>query len=66
LFIADKIAWDQEGAPPYLAEIEKALAHSLDDACRGYLRYLWTQKAELPVVHRWFLAAYDELCAGSE
>jgi predicted HD superfamily hydrolase involved in NAD metabolism len=63
LFVADKIAWDQNGDPPYLAEIETAVAHSLDDACRVYLRWLWARRAQLRVIHPWFRAAHAELCA---
>ena len=32
LFVADKIAWDQPGDPPYLDAILQALDHSLDAA----------------------------------
>lgn len=41
LFLADKIAWDQEGIPPYLERIEKGLEISLDKACYEYIRYLF-------------------------
>ena len=41
LFLADKIAWDQEGNPPYLDLIEKGLEISLDKACYEYIRYLF-------------------------
>lgn len=61
VFVADKIKWDQPGKPPYLAEIETAVTHSLDDACRVYLNYLWQQRSSLRTVHPWFLAAYEEL-----
>jgi hypothetical protein len=29
LFLADKIAWDQAGAPPYLETVERELSRSL-------------------------------------
>jgi len=61
LFVADKIAWDQDGTPPYLAEIEAAAAQSLDDACRVYLRWLWQRRETLPVLHPWLVEACGEL-----
>jgi predicted HD superfamily hydrolase involved in NAD metabolism len=62
LFVADKIAWDQNGDPPYLAEIETAVAHNLDDACRVYLHWLWARRDRLRVIHPWFRAAHTDLC----
>ena len=61
VFVADKIQWDQVGKPPYLAEIETAVTHSIDAACRVYLNYLWQQRDKLRYVHPWFLAAREEL-----
>jgi predicted HD superfamily hydrolase involved in NAD metabolism len=61
VFVADKIKWDQPGAPPYLAEIETAVTHSIDDACCVYLNYLWQQRDSLRYLHPWFAAAYEEL-----
>ncbi|GJM41259.1 MAG: HDIG domain-containing protein [Ardenticatenaceae bacterium] len=61
VFVADKIKWDQPGNPPYLAEIETAVAHNIDDACRVYLNYLWQQRESLRLVHPRFMAAYEEL-----
>lgn len=61
LFVADKIAWDQTGTPPYLAEIETAVAHSLDAAALCYLDYLWQRRHSLRVVHPWMAAAYRQL-----
>ena len=40
LFIADKIAWDQPGIPPFDAAVRAALAHSLEDACLAYMTYM--------------------------
>jgi predicted HD superfamily hydrolase involved in NAD metabolism len=60
VFCADKIAWDQTGAPPYLGEITQALHRSLDDATLCYLRYLWQQRETLAAVHPWFVDAYLE------
>jgi predicted HD superfamily hydrolase involved in NAD metabolism len=40
VFVADKIAWNQSGNPPYLQELEAELRNSLDGACVVYLRSL--------------------------
>jgi len=61
VFVADKIAWDQPGDPPYLAEILAGVEHSLDAAAFCYLDYLHQRRATLRVVHPWLLAAWDEL-----
>lgn len=61
VFVGDKIAWDQPGDPPYLAEITAAMACSLRDAALVYLRYLWERRATLAVVHPWMVEAYTEL-----
>lgn len=37
LFIADKIAWDQPGIPPYLSAVQEALQQSLAKACAVYI-----------------------------
>lgn len=39
LFIADKIAWDQPGEPPYLAQVLRALDTSLASACLAYMTH---------------------------
>jgi len=61
VFLADKIAWDQPGIPPYLAALWAALEHSLDAGVRVYLDHLWMQRATLPVIHPWFVAARGRL-----
>ncbi|MBD8499007.1 HD domain-containing protein [Paenibacillus arenosi] len=61
LFVADKIAWDQPGNPPYLREIKQALEQSLDAACFSYIDYLWQRREQLKVVHPWLRDAYYEL-----
>lgn len=43
LFLADKIAWDQPGEPPYLAAVLKALERSLPAACLTYMN--WTEES---------------------
>ena len=61
VFVADKIAWDQPGDPPYLADILVALERSLDAAAFCYLDSLVQRRATLRVVHPWMLAAWGEL-----
>lgn len=51
VFVADKIAWDQPGDPPYLAEITAAVEQSLDEAALCYIEYLWQRRSSLKVVH---------------
>ncbi len=63
VFVADKIAWDQSGIPPYLAALLSALDTSLDAAAFVYLRYLWERRDTLGVVHPWFREAYQERVA---
>lgn len=61
VFIADKIAWDQPGKPPYLDDLQAGLDESLDAGTLVYLRYLWEQRDTLKVVHPWFVDAYQVL-----
>lgn len=63
VFVADKIAWDQPGTPPYLPALQSALDRSLVAGACVYLRYLWERRAELPVIHPWMTQAYTDLCA---
>ncbi len=65
VFVADKIAWDQPGTPPYLPVLLVALDTSVDAAALVYLHDLWERRATLGVVHPWFVAAYRERSAGS-
>ncbi|MBN1873734.1 MAG: bis(5'-nucleosyl)-tetraphosphatase (symmetrical) YqeK [Anaerolineae bacterium] len=60
VFLADKLAWDQPGIPPYLSDMRAALDRSLDAAVFVYLRYLWDMRETLRVIHPWFVAAYQE------
>ncbi|MFP3390040.1 bis(5'-nucleosyl)-tetraphosphatase (symmetrical) YqeK [Brevibacillus sp. SIMBA_040] len=61
LFVADKIAWDQAGTPPYLHRLLPALDKSLEHAALVYLSYLWEQREKLRVVHPWLVEAYRDL-----
>lgn len=63
VFVADKIAWDQCGTPPYLDDLLAALDRSLDEAVLVYLDFLWQQREQLQVVHPWMVAARDHLMA---
>jgi predicted HD superfamily hydrolase involved in NAD metabolism len=66
VFIADKIEWDQPGGSPYLKEVLAALEQSLDQAVLCYLHYLWQRRDTLPVVHPWFVDAYEQLSGALE
>jgi len=61
VFVADKIAWDQEGEPPYLGELLLALDQSLDRAVWVYLGYLWRRRENLSVIHPWLREAYVQM-----
>jgi predicted HD superfamily hydrolase involved in NAD metabolism len=63
VFVADKVAWDQSGVPPYLKDITHALRRSLDQAALCYLDYLWQRRDTLLAVHPWFVQAYKELAS---
>lgn len=64
VFIADKVAWDQAGTPPYLESLLAVLDRSLDDAALVYLHYLWEHRSTLAVVHPWMVDALRELSGG--
>ncbi len=61
VFLADKIAWDQPNAAPYLDDIRRALNRSLDAAVKVYIDYLWAHRDQLLVVHPWFRDALRSL-----
>ena len=61
VFVADKIAWDQPGTPPWRDDLARALDVSLDAAALTYLDYLWERREQLLVVHPWFVAARAQL-----
>ena len=60
IFLADKIAWDQTGQPPYQQQLLTALDQSLNAAVWVYLDYLWANRETLKVVHPWFVEAHQE------
>ena len=63
VFVADKMAWDQSGDPPYLAAMALAADQSLDLAAHCYLAYLWQRRETLPAMHPWAFQAYRQLSA---
>jgi predicted HD superfamily hydrolase involved in NAD metabolism len=64
VFVADKLKWDQQGDPPYLAALAAAAERSLDAAALCYLEYLWQRRASLAVLHPWAIDAYRQLSGG--
>jgi hypothetical protein len=46
VFVADKIKWDQAGAPPYLDEIVAATGRSLEAGAFCWLDYLFTRRSD--------------------
>lgn len=62
VFLADKLAWDQVGVPPYLSAMQSGAVRSLDAAALAYLDYLNVLK--LGDLHPWAAAARAELSAG--
>ncbi|BBH24870.1 haloacid dehalogenase [Paenibacillus baekrokdamisoli] len=61
LFVADKIAWDQSGSPPYIKDIYQGLEKSIEHASYAYINYLWQQREKLRVVHPWLRDAFYDL-----
>jgi predicted HD superfamily hydrolase involved in NAD metabolism len=60
VFVADKLAWDQKGVPPYKEKLQKALEESLDQAAWVYQDYLW-HSGKMKVIHPWMRESYSEL-----
>jgi predicted HD superfamily hydrolase involved in NAD metabolism len=54
LFIADKLAWDQEGEAPFFTVVNNALDESLELASLTYMDYIVKHKMILHP-HRWFV-----------
>ena len=61
VFLADKIAWDQDGNPAYLSKIIEAMDKSLDTAVLEYLNYLWKRRSQLKVIHPWLVESREFL-----
>lgn len=60
LFIADKLAWDREGIPPFYEEVDAALDISLEAACYKYMEYMVENDMILYPHDNW-IEAYDQL-----
>ena len=60
IFVMDKIAWDQDGEPPYLALLEDSLEESLEVAAYNYMSYMLDHNL-LDLVHPNFRKAYKQL-----
>ena len=56
VYLADKLAWDQPGEPPYRAEVEAALADSLEAAALAHIEYALAHGMIL-MPHRWLVEA---------
>ncbi len=60
LFLADKLAWDQEGIPPFYGLIQQELRHSLSRAALAYINFVLDHGMIL-FPHQWLLNAKDWL-----
>ena len=60
LFIADKLAWDREGIPPFYEEVNAALDISLEAACYKYMEYMVENDMILCPHDNW-IEAYEQL-----
>ena len=60
LFIADKLAWAQEGIPPFCNEVKSGLEVSLGRACYEYMKYM-NDNGKILCPHTNWSLAYDFL-----
>lgn len=60
LFIADKLAWDKGGIPPFYEEVNAALDISLEAACYKYMEYMVDNDMILCPHDNW-IEAYEQL-----
>lgn len=60
LFIADKLAWDKRGIPPFYEEVDDALGISLEAACYKYMEYMVDNDMILCPHDNW-IEAYEQL-----
>lgn len=60
LFIADKLAWDKSGIPPFYEEVNAALDVSLEAACYKYMEYMVDNDMILFPHDNW-TEAYEQL-----
>ncbi len=60
LFIADKLAWDKRGIPPFYEEVNAALDISLETACYKYMEYIVENDMILCPHDNW-IEVYEQL-----
>ena len=60
LFIADKLAWDQGGAPPFFSIVNEGLKLSLEAASLAYMDYI-VEHEMIIFPHQWFSEGRDYL-----
>lgn len=60
IFLADKLAWDQGGIPPYYQQLKEAVNISLDKGCYWFISYQF-ETHQLLMTHTWLLEAYEKL-----
>lgn len=60
VFLADKLAWDQSGKPPYEADVRNALQTSLEAACLAHMNHV-IDHGMILMPHAWLLEAKDWL-----
>jgi len=63
VFVADKLAWDKEGKPPFYAAVSDALKQSLEAASLAYMDYIAEHKMIMHP-HKWFEDSVKWLRAG--
>lgn len=56
LFVADKLAWDQDGTPPFYDIVSSALDESLYHAAYQYIRYI-IDYGMILYPHKWLMEA---------
>lgn len=62
LFIADKLAWDRDGTPPFYDSVKAALDNSLENACCEYMDYMISNGKILCPHTNWNLAYEWLMC----
>ena len=60
IFLADKLAQDQGGIPPYYHQLKNAINISLDKGYYWFISYQF-ETYQLLMPHTWLLEAYEKL-----
>lgn len=60
LFVADKLAWDRDGKPPFFEAVSAALEISPEKACYEYMKYM-TDSGEVLYPHTNWTEAFEYL-----